>query len=102
MGKERKVDGQVHGSGRLQCSPVDVDHIADGHEREERYGDGEGHVQEGQWTTKSYEVEEIVNIDSEEDVVLEPRQQPEQQRQGHPESQPLGIPLQSIAYAGAR
>ena len=33
--EERQVDGQVHRAGGRELLPVDVDHVADRHEREE-------------------------------------------------------------------
>ncbi len=75
MGEEGEVEGQVERAGRLQLATVDVDHIAQRHEREERDGDGERHLKEGDGAPESHGMGEVVEVDRDEAVVLEPPEQ---------------------------
>ncbi len=45
--EERDVDREVERLGRLELAPVDVDHVADGHEGEEGDRDGQPDLQQG-------------------------------------------------------
>ena len=75
VGEEGEVQGEVERAGRLQLPTVDVDHIAQRHEREERDGDGERHLKEGDGTSESHGMGEVVDVDRDEAVVLEPPEQ---------------------------
>ena len=78
MREERDVDGEVQRLGRLQLAPVDVDHVADGHEGEERNGDGQPDLQEGDGPAQPQRVGEVVDVHRDEAVVLEPTEDGEQ------------------------
>ena len=88
VGEERQVQREVQRAGRLQLPAVDVDHVAQRHEREEGDGDGERHLQERHGSPQPQHVGEVVDVDRDEAVVLEPPQQAQSPAQDDAHGQP--------------
>ncbi len=78
MREERDVDREVERLGRFELAAVDVDHVADRHEREEGDGDGQADLEQRDGAAKSHRVGDVVEVDRDEAVVLEPSEDGEQ------------------------
>ena len=89
-GKKDEVEGQVQRAGRLQLATVDVDHVAQRHEGVEGDGDGERHLEERDGAPEPQGMGEVVDVDRDEAVVLEPPEQAQQAGAGESHGQPPG------------
>jgi hypothetical protein len=75
--EERQVDGEVEEGRRVQLLPVDVDHVAERLEGEERDADREHHVRDRRFPVDADRLEHATGGLAEETGVLEPRQRAE-------------------------
>jgi len=78
MREERQVDGQVDRAGWFEVAAVDVDDVAERHKREEGDADREGDGDQRQDTAGADGMHDVVDVEGEEAVVLEPAEQAEE------------------------
>ena len=78
VGEERDVHREVQRLGRLELAAVDVHDVADRHEGEEGDRDGQADLQQRDGAAHPQGVGEVVDVDRDEAVVLEPPEDAEQ------------------------